>query len=145
MKTNKGNKVFLDPDAEYMIAPWTIDERESHSGRVTLKVSRMHLGRLIMGAMPGEEVDHINHNQYDNRRCNLRICTPTENCRNKRVYVNNRLGVKGVRFDSRTKKYVARICINKRLVHIGSFNSLSAAQEARQLRARVEFGDFCNE
>jgi hypothetical protein len=41
---------------------------------------RMH--RLILGAKPGEMVDHISGDTLDNRRHNLRICTNAENQQN---------------------------------------------------------------
>lgn len=40
-------------------------------------IVRMH--RVIMDAPKGMEVDHINGNGLDNRRCNLRLCTRREN------------------------------------------------------------------
>lgn len=43
---------------------------------------RMH--RLIADAQSGEVVDHINGCGIDNRRANLRRCSPKENCRNQR-------------------------------------------------------------
>lgn len=41
------------------------------------------LGRVLLDAPVGLEVDHINRNFMDNRRCNLRICTRIENAANK--------------------------------------------------------------
>lgn len=42
------------------------------------------LHRFIMNEYSKEKViDHINHNTYDNRKENLKICTPTENNRNR--------------------------------------------------------------
>lgn len=43
------------------------------------------LHRFIMDCVDGDmDVDHINHNTYDNRRSNLRIVTRKENCSNRR-------------------------------------------------------------
>lgn len=48
----------------------------------TTKLVPMH--RIIVGAKPGQFVDHINGNTLDNRRRNLQICTNAENIRKMR-------------------------------------------------------------
>lgn len=46
-----------------------------------------YLHRLILGLPPGgghqRQADHINRDPFDNRRANLRIVTPRENCANR--------------------------------------------------------------
>ena len=85
---------------------------------------------------PSEDmvVDHINHNRLDNRKQNLRLCTQGENLRNKKV--------KGVTFDKRRNKWYARIMINRKNLHLGSFDTKEEAIEARK-QAEIEyFGEY---
>ena len=48
------------------------------------KTRQVQLHRFIMDAPKGMVVDHINGDTLDNRKENLRICTPTQNKRNSR-------------------------------------------------------------
>lgn len=54
----------------------------------------------MTGEMPINKIDHKNGVTSDNRWCNLRQATDLENTRNKGLYKNNLLKVKGV---SKTK------------------------------------------
>lgn len=47
------------------------------------KRKTIYLHRLIAGVPANMHTDHINRNKLDNRRRNLRICTPGDNNRNK--------------------------------------------------------------
>lgn len=58
-----------------------------NSGRVVVWFGRRKsklLHRVILGALPGQHVDHINGNPLDNRRSNIRICTREQNMMNRR-------------------------------------------------------------
>lgn len=54
-----------------------------------------YLHRLLAGTPKGMWTDHINGNTLDNRKENLRICTPQENARNRRVQSNCKAGYFG--------------------------------------------------
>ena len=52
----------------------------------------------IHGHWPEDELDHINGDRSDNRICNLRPATRTENSQNRTVNANNVSGYPGVSF-----------------------------------------------
>ncbi len=67
--------------------------------------------RLIMGFPEGMHVDHINGNGLDNRKENLRVCTPSQNSMNKKLRSDSTTGYKGVYKCKPTvhrKKYVSK-------------------------------------
>lgn len=104
------------------------------------RFARFH--RIIMKALPGQYVDHINKKKSDNRKSNLRICSKIENERNRGRYSNNRSGVTGVCFDKERRKWAANITYNNRKIHIGRFDSKEDAIRAR-LEKEVElFKEF---
>ena len=78
------------------------------------------------------EIDHINRNKQDNRIENLRAVDRSLNLRNTGVKKNNTSGVKGVVFHKRDKKWYATIGIDSKKKHIGSFNTIKQASEARK-------------
>lgn len=86
-------------------------------------------------------VDHINGNGLDNRRCNLRMATRSQNCANARMYSNNKTGFKGVFYRGKGR-YRAMIRVDWKLKHLGTFSSPELAHEAYKLAALEEFGEF---
>ena len=77
------------------------------------KRTTIGLHRWIMNCEKGLQVDHINHNTLDNRKCNLRICTQLENANNKGFYKNNKSGIKGVYYLKDYGYWVAELKYNK--------------------------------
>lgn len=100
------------------------------------------LHRFILGAADGVQVDHINHDVLDNRRCNLRVATPQQNSANMRMCSNNRSGAKGVVWDAGRKKWAAFIKVNYKSIGLGRFDTKEAAAQAYANAARKYFGDF---
>lgn len=76
-------------------------------------------------------IDHISRDTLDNRRCNLRHCTPSQNNYNSTIRKDNSSGVKGIGFRKDNSKWRVRISVEGKCICIGHFNRLEDAKEAR--------------
>lgn len=101
-----------------------------------------YMHRLIMGAGPGEEVDHRDGDGLNNQRFNLRRCTHLQNLRNTRIQTNGSSKYKGVGWRPEKKKWRARIMVNGQDICLGHFNDELAAAMAYDKAAKVYFGEF---
>ena len=70
-------------------------------------------------------IDHIDSNKLNNHIDNLRIITNRENS-SKEKTIKSCLPV-GVCFNKKAKKYVSRIFINGKNIHLGYFNTIEEA------------------
>lgn len=87
-------------------------------------------------------VDHINHNVLDNRKGNLRICTPKDNSRNLSLSSNNKSGVIGVSLDDKSSKWKTIITVDNKNIFLGCYDNKDEAIQER-LKAEVYyFKDF---
>ena len=100
--------------------------------------------RVIMNPPKGMEVDHINGDCLDNRRCNLRVCTGAENCKNRPMRPSNTTGFKGVvrRDNNRKNPYTSSIKSDGKLHHLGYYPTPEAAAAAYNEAAKRLHGEF---
>ena len=90
------------------------------------------LWKLHTGKDPSYEIDHINRCREDNRIENLRVVTQSENLKNKTKYINNTSGYSGVVFNKKEQRWQARINVDKKSIHLGTFKEKSEAIDARK-------------
>lgn len=132
----------VDPEDEHFLAEhfWHVSQQGYVCGPKSL---RLH--RLICDAKPGQVVDHINGNQLDNRKSNLRICTQAENvCNNRRLRKGKSSHLfKGVHL-SRSGRWVAQIQKNGKIYHLGTFDSEFDAARAYDKKAKELHGEFAS-
>lgn len=89
---------------------------------------RLH--RYLTGAKKGEVVDHINRDPTDNRKSNLRVCSQSTNCINRRIQTNNTTGYRGV--VARRGKFYSVVKRNRKTYYVGgSYKTAEEANEAR--------------
>lgn len=96
----------------------------------------------MFGPLGNLEVDHINGLSLDNRRRNIRVCTPLENSRNKGMTSRNTSGHKGCFWHKRQRKWNGTIRVEKVAIHLGCFDSLEECAVAYQKAAEHYFGAF---
>ena len=104
------------------------------------KLARMH--RLILNVPAGMETDHVNRNGLDNRKCNLRACTRSQNNANRVKKLGCASQYKGVCWRKDRQKWEVRVKKN-RIVHwVGYFVDEIEAAIAYNERAVELIGEF---
>lgn len=111
-----------------------------HQGPMSRKIRLLH--REILQAPYGMEVDHINRNRLDNRRCNLRFATSGEQARNVSLNTRNTTGYKGVSFLPGARRWSASVKFDGATYPLGLFKSPEAAAFAYDFAARALHGQF---
>jgi hypothetical protein len=107
--------------------------------------ARVYLHRIIMNPTKGMVVDHHpDPNGLNCRRSNLRLCTRSQNMGNSKAHADRQGKYKGVYRHG--DKFIAQICVRRRRMKIGRFDTAIDAAKAYDERARQEWGLFakCN-
>jgi HNH endonuclease len=97
---------------------------------------------LTTGKWPKNDIDHCDHDGTNNKWSNLRDATRTQNSYNQTISIRNKSGIKGVRFNKLTQRYLTEITINGKNIHLGSFKTLEPAVRKRLLAEKHYFGEF---
>jgi HNH endonuclease len=106
--------------------------------RINGKIVRLH--RLILEVKPGEIIDHINRNTFDNRRENLRVVSSSGNAQN-RVY-KSKTGVRNVHKQGNRFRVILKI--DGKMKHFGYYGTLEEAEEVAK-KKRSEYFPYATE
>lgn len=104
--------------------------------------TKLYLHRLLTDAPIGMVVDHINRNGLDNRRANLRLCTQTMNNGNRKPPEGQNSQYKGVLWEPRHQRWVARIQADGAPTYLGEYRDEREAALAYDRAAERVFGEF---
>lgn len=100
--------------------------------------------KLMTGDEPPELLDHKNGIRSDNHWDNIRVATSQQNQWNSGIQRNNTIGLKGVIFMRRRKKFKAQIGMNGKKVYLGYFPTVEQAHAAYCAAACAIHGEFYN-
>lgn len=83
---------------------------------------------IVYGEIPDLPIDHINQDKSDNRIENLRVVSQSVNFLNSDRSHLNKTGLSGVTKVGR--KFHSRVSLNRKLYHVGSFDTPEEANAA---------------
>lgn len=93
------------------------------------------LHHFIFSRKKGYMTDHKDRNPLNNLNENLRFATRSQNAM-------NRNDIKGIYWDKKGNKWIARLRLNKKYIYLGYFADKSDAIKARQKGELKYFGEF---
>lgn len=148
LRNDRGNAMILAEDDWVFDYSWHWDQgyARCHVTREGKETNiRMH--RLIMAnqgiCLEDLQVDHINGDRLDNRRCNLRVANQAQQSRNKtKKQQNSTSRFKGVHWNKEKQRWVSAITKDGKRIHLGYFNLEEQARDAYASAATELFGEF---
>lgn len=146
---NNGGKFIFDLEDYDKIKEYTWCRRHEGYAGCTRKEngkSKMYNAyRIIMGVEDSKlEVDHINGDKWDNRKCNLRIVTHADNTKNRKLDKRNKSGYTGVK-ETKTGTWNAQIYCDGKCINLGTYKTKEEAVNARKAGEEKYFGKFAHE
>jgi len=139
IKLTKGRFAKVDDDDFKLLNQWKwcVNSENFAHRRSKNKLVTMH--RFIMNPPKDMQIDHKNGDRLDNRRSNLRICTGSQNCMNRKT-IGSMSGYRGVR--KWYNKWQGRIEVEGKKINLGLFNNAVDAAEAYNQAAIKYHGEF---
>lgn len=142
IKLSKGYVAIVDDDDYERLSHYKWYCNQGYATR-TIKENGRRRGELmhraIIKAPIGMDIDHINRNPLDNRKCNLRVATRSQNNANK---VQREGSFKGACWRPIPRRWKAYIKVDHKQIHLGYFSNAIDAAKAYNAAALEHFGEF---
>src|SRR6478736_2425501 len=139
------HEILVDSEDQYLLEKykWRVVKTKNkfYATRIFTqnnKEKHVLLHRLIMN-FPDHMIDHINGNGLDNRKCNLRLATPSQNAVN-RIF-QNKSGYRGVSLAAKGK-FHAKIRFMGDRHYLGVFETAEEAAKVYDMKALQLHGEF---
>lgn len=143
IKLSNGKHSIIDnEDLEKIIKyKWFFDGRYAKTHvKIEEKRKILYMHRIIL---EGKEIDHINGDKLDNRKCNLRVCDRSLNNLNKNSQKNSLSKFKGAyKHHGKIKKWRSAIGFLGKSLHLGTFFTEIEAAQAYNKKAVELYGEF---
>ncbi len=104
--------------------------------------TKIYLHRFIMNCPDNMQIDHINHNTLDNRKCNLRICTKSQNQINRLKRKNCSSKYKGVYLHKQNQKWISEINYLGKKIYLGCFKTEKEAAKVYNKIVKKYHGEY---
>lgn len=128
------------------VAFTAIDRDGYNRGAVLQRAYYAHrvIWAMQAGAWPKEQIDHVDQNKLNNKWCNLREASISQNGANKASKPNSSSRYLGVSWNKQTKKWLAQIVKNGERVRLGLFVNEKDAAIAYDRMAILKHGEFAS-
>jgi hypothetical protein len=137
----RGLYTLVDPEDFDSLSQFKWHAAVSKRGRAYAVRGRPSVIRMHQEIMGTSYVDHINGDGLDNRRCNLRVATPSQNaCNRRRQGVPSKTGFHGIKPNG--NHWAAHVSVNRKRVYLGTFATPAEAARAYDLAAITAYGEF---
>lgn len=100
---------------------------------------------ISYGEHPPLGLDHINGIRDDNRLCNLRQATISQNGANLKKPATNTSGLKGACWSKAAQKWQAQIRVRGQSIYLGLFATADEAHQAYVAAARDHHGEYASD
>tara|TARA_R110002126_G_scaffold88499_3_gene212068 strand:+ start:735 stop:1241 length:507 start_codon:yes stop_codon:yes gene_type:complete len=120
------------------VKPWQEAKALNGNGYVCVKIQGKNypVHRIIWvyvhGTFPEQDIDHKNRIRNDNRLCNLRVVSRTDNCQNISLPSHNKSGHIGVSWFKNHNCWTVYVKVNKKNKWLGYYKNLDDAIAARK-------------